>query len=119
MFHKNGFFELCTIAQCLQSFRLLHGRFPTTIAAVKLFLRIARMMEKRKTDLSAKMRFRSGRFFKNNGKWFFNTREGTMEGPFEELTEAENRLNEYIKIMNSGFMPRHSTLQLEPLETEE
>jgi len=42
-----------------------------------------------------------------------------MEGPFEELTVAENRLNEYIKIMNSGFMPRHSTLQLEPLETEE
>jgi len=77
------------------------------------------MTEKRKTDLLEKIRFRSGRFFKNNGKWFFNTREGTIEGPFEELTEAENRLKAYIKIMNSGFMPKYSTLELEPLETEE
>ena len=77
------------------------------------------MTEKRKNDLVAKTRFRSGRFFKNNGKWFFNTREGTIEGPFEELTEAESKLKEYIKIMNSGFMPRHSKLELEPLEIEE
>ncbi len=41
-----------------------------------------------------------------------------MEGPYEELSEAEDRLKEYIKIMNSGFMPRHSTLELEPLEIE-
>jgi hypothetical protein len=77
------------------------------------------MTEKRKTDLLAKTRFRSGRFFKDNGKWFFNTREGTMEGPYEELAEAESRLKEYIKIMNSGFMPRYSKLELEPLEATE
>jgi len=77
------------------------------------------MTEKRKTDLVAKTRYRSGRFFKNNGKWFFNTREGTLEGPFEELTDAENKLKEYIKIMNSGFMPKDSKLELEPLEAEE
>jgi len=41
-----------------------------------------------------------------------------MEGPYEELSEAENRLKEYIKIMNSGFMPKHSTLELEPLQLE-
>ncbi len=41
-----------------------------------------------------------------------------MEGPFEELTEAENKLKEYIKIMNSGFIPRYSRLELEPLKTE-
>jgi hypothetical protein len=84
-----------------------------------LALRIDQMMEKRKTDLVAKIRFRSSRFFKHNGKWFFNTREGTMEGPFEKLPEAENKLEEYIKIMNSGFMPRYSKLELEPLATEE
>ena len=77
------------------------------------------MTDKRKTDLLSQTRFRSGRFFKDNGKWFFNTREGTMEGPYEELSEAEDRLKEYIKIMNSGFMPKYSTLKLEPLETEE
>lgn len=42
-----------------------------------------------------------------------------MEGPYEELAVAESRLKEYIKIMNSGFMPKHSTLELEPLEIEE
>lgn len=77
------------------------------------------MTEKRKTDLLPQIRFRSGRFFKNNGKWFFNTREGTMEGPFGELVDAESRLKEYINIMNSGFMPGDSKLELEPLETQE
>jgi hypothetical protein len=42
-----------------------------------------------------------------------------MEGPFGELTDAESRLKEYIKIMNSGFMPGDSKLELEPLETQE
>lgn len=76
------------------------------------------MAEKRKTDSVAKTRFRSGRFFRNNGKWFFNTREGPIEGPFEKMTEAENKLKEHIKIMNSGFMPRNSKLELKPRETE-
>jgi len=76
------------------------------------------MTEKRKTDVLPQIRFRSRRFFKDNGKWFFNTREGTMEGPYAELSEAEDRLKEYIRIMNSGFMPKHSTLELEPLEIE-
>jgi hypothetical protein len=42
-----------------------------------------------------------------------------MEGPFGELTEAESRLKEYIRIMNSGFMPTYSKLELEPFEAEE
>ena len=42
-----------------------------------------------------------------------------MEGPFSELQDAENRLNEYIKIMNSGFMPDDSELNLEPLAKTE
>jgi hypothetical protein len=74
------------------------------------------MTEKRKTDLTPQTRFRANRFFKDGGKWYFNTREGTMEGPFEELKEAENKLSEYIKIMNSGFMPRDSRLELTPLD---
>ena len=77
------------------------------------------MTEKRKTDFKPQTRFRSGRFFKDGEKWYFNTREGTLEGPFEERTEAEDRLKEYVRIMNSGFMPRDSELELEPLEIEE
>jgi hypothetical protein len=55
----------------------------------------------------------------DGGKWYFNTREGTLEGPFEERTEAKDRLKEYVRIMNSGFMPRDSKLELEVLEIEE
>jgi hypothetical protein len=77
------------------------------------------MKEARKTDAELRSWFRSGRFFRDGGKWYFNTREGTIEGPFEERTEAEDRLKEYIKIMNSGFMPRDSKLELEVLEIEE
>lgn len=72
------------------------------------------MTDVRKTDITPRSWFRTSRFFKNDGKWFFNTREGTMEGPYWELTEAENKLQEYIKIMNSGFMPKDSMLSLEP-----
>jgi hypothetical protein len=48
--------------------------------------------------------FRADRFFKDGGKWFFYTREGTFEGPFELRREAEDRLAEYIRILNSGFI---------------
>ena len=73
------------------------------------------MTDVRKTDKELRAWFRSSRFFKQEGKWFFYTREGTMEGPFSELQDAEARLNEYIKILNSGFMPEDSKLGLEPL----
>ena len=76
------------------------------------------MKEGRKTDAVLRSWFRSGRFFKDGGKWYFNTREGTVEGPFEERTEGETRLIEYIRIMNSGFMPKDSKLALDPLEIE-
>jgi len=76
------------------------------------------MKERRDTDSELRSWFRSGRFFQEGGKWYFNTREETLEGPFEERTEAEDRLKEYINIMNSGFMPRESKLALEPLEIE-
>ena len=72
------------------------------------------MTEVRKSDKESRAWFRSSRFIQEEGKWFFYTREGTMEGPFSELQDAENRLREYIKIMNSGFMPDDSELNLEP-----
>lgn len=77
------------------------------------------MSEKRKTDLSPQTRFRSRRFFKEGETWYFNTREGKIVGPFGELAEAESRLREYIKIMNSGFMPEDSKLELEPVVTRD
>jgi hypothetical protein len=79
---------------------------------------LGKTMDKRKTDREHRSRFRSSRFFKDDGKWFFSTREGTIEGPFWELKEAENKLADYIKIMNSGFMPKNSTLELTPMDEE-
>jgi hypothetical protein len=73
------------------------------------------MTETRKSDKESRAWFRSSRFFQEEGKWFFYTREGTMEGPFSELQDAEKRLEEYVKIMNSGFMPDDSKLNLEPI----
>ena len=80
---------------------------------------IERVTEKRKTDCKTQTRFRSARFFKDGGKWYFTTREGTMEGPFGELADAEKRLKEYVKIMNSGFLPGDSKLEMKPFEMEE
>ena len=42
-----------------------------------------------------------------------------MEGPFGELADAEKRLKEYVKIMNSGFLPGDSKLEMKPFEMEE
>jgi hypothetical protein len=77
---------------------------------------MSQTMDKRRSDREHRPRFRTSRFFKNDGKWFFSTREGTVEGPFWEMGEAETKLADYIKIMNSGFMPKNSTLELTPLE---
>lgn len=72
------------------------------------------MVDVRRTDNEPKKWFRSSRFFKEDDKWFFYSREGTIEGPFKDLEYAEQRLKEYIKIMKSGFMPEDSELNLEP-----
>jgi len=74
------------------------------------------MSDVRRSDKEHRKWFRSSRFFKEGGKWYFYTREGTMEGPFADLEHAEDRLRDYVKIMNSGFMPRDSKLHLEPLK---
>jgi hypothetical protein len=76
------------------------------------------MSERRRTDKETVSRFRSRRFILDNGKWYFNTREGTVEGPFGELKDAETRLAEYIKIANSGFMSSGRQLELEPIEKD-
>ncbi|MCH8499358.1 MAG: DUF6316 family protein [Marinobacter sp.] len=41
--------------------------------------------------------FRSDRFAQVNGEWFFQTREGTFEGPFGSLQEASNALQYYLR----------------------
>jgi len=69
--------------------------------------------DRRIDDSDAYSKFRPSRFSKDGGKWYFATREGTLEGPFELKSAAEERLTTYIKIMASGFMPRNSTLSIQ------
>lgn len=78
------------------------------------------MSNTRSSDTKPYNAFRADRFFKDGGKWYFCTREGTFEGPFELRSEAEERLAKYIGILNSGFMPSDCELSratLVPLDS--
>lgn len=74
------------------------------------------MDTQRNTDTQAYSKYRPSRFIKADGKWYFATREGTMEGPFELRLQAERNLDSYIKIMLSGFASRNCQLSVHPLE---
>jgi len=58
--------------------------------------------------------FRPSRFFQDGCKWFFYTREGTIEGPFERKRDAENRLTDYVKVMVSGMLSETEHYSMEP-----
>jgi hypothetical protein len=74
------------------------------------------MKNQRKTDTEAYRKFRPSRFIKDDGKWYFSTREATVEGPFGSRSEAESKLATYLKLIASGFMPRDTSLNLHPLD---
>ena len=44
-----------------------------------------------------KARFRSDRFFCEEGKWYFSTRENTIKGPYESREDAEAELMLYLR----------------------
>lgn len=55
------------------------------------------------------------------GKWFYQTREGTTEGPFETREAAQFSLDGYLLIAGSKAFDQHSldtinSLSLEPLD---
>lgn len=51
----------------------------------------------RQDDNDKKTWFRSQRFFTEGSNWYFTTREGTVEGPFESRDEAEQELMMYLR----------------------
>ena len=71
------------------------------------------MEAKREDDLEMKVRFRTDRMINHNGKWYFCTREGTVQGPFEDKFEANYELKIYLDAMAAGLA---GELSLEPLE---
>ncbi|MEH6584255.1 MAG: DUF6316 family protein [Halioglobus sp.] len=40
--------------------------------------------------------YRSDRMMETAGQWYFLTREGSIEGPFEDYHDAEEALDSYI-----------------------
>jgi hypothetical protein len=48
--------------------------------------------------------FRTDRIAQDGGKWFFHTREGTIEGPFECRMSAVNQLEMYVRLAINDFL---------------
>jgi hypothetical protein len=46
---------------------------------------------------TTKTYFRSDRFFVEGGKWYFTTRENSIEGPFDSKEDAEQELMLYVR----------------------
>lgn len=53
---------------------------------------------KRETDHNQKVYFRSDRFHRSNGYWYFLTRGGINVGPFETKQRAEAELANYLGV---------------------
>ena len=75
------------------------------------------MSDRRKGEADAGPRFRTDRFIHNGEKWYYETREGTTEGPFRTRPEAEEHLRNYVKLLSSGWWnDEASGLALEPVK---
>ena len=59
----------------------------------------------RKDDFGTQSHFQSNRFTEEDGKWYFYTREGNVEGPCDSMAEAVTCLERYIRTMNSELLP--------------
>ena len=71
------------------------------------------MAKKRKADRKTLPRFRSERFVEDGGRWFFYTREGSLEGPYQDMLEASLRLEKYLSVLDSGLLPEEGKFSLE------
>lgn len=73
------------------------------------------MSTHRKKDRStARCYFRSDRLTEEGGKWYFSTREGTMEGPYRDKFKALEGLQAYITIVQLHLVDDELTLEAAP-----
>ena len=71
------------------------------------------MAHKRKSDLKVKAWYRTDRMLEHDGKWFFHTREKTIEGPFNSERDAASQLALYISLQHSGLLPEEEKLTVD------
>lgn len=58
--------------------------------------------------------YRSNRMYREDGDWFFKTREGETVGPFQEELEASTQLEIYIRLISSGLLATEEGLRSAP-----
>ena len=56
-------------------------------------------MDSRSSDDRRGTWFRTQRFFSEGSRWYFSTREQTIEGPFVSRNDAEQELMIYLRNM--------------------
>ena len=66
------------------------------------------MSTQRALDRKPATHFRSDRVSAVNGKFFFATREGTLEGPYFTRADAERQIGLYIHRMQQALAIRES-----------
>ncbi|MCB1842850.1 MAG: hypothetical protein KDI09_07800 [Halioglobus sp.] len=56
--------------------------------------------------------YRSERLQQDGGRWYFSTREGTLEGPYSDRLSAREAMERYVTIMNLQLIEPESKLSL-------
>lgn len=57
------------------------------------------MLSQRNVDHNPGTHYRSERVSAVNGQYFFSTREGTLEGPYNNRKDAEQEIAFYIRLL--------------------
>ena len=71
------------------------------------------MAIRRKTDVpQSRAWYRSERLVQEGGQWYFHTREGTLEGPFDCQIKAADQLAIYVSLAQSGLLPSQEQVAL-------
>ncbi len=69
------------------------------------------MGTRRKTDAPiSRSWFRTDRIVQDGGKWFFTTREGAIEGPFDSRMDAVQQLEVYVRLAQHDMLSEADAL---------
>lgn len=63
-------------------------------------------------DPISRTRFRTDRMVEDGGRWYFLTREKTIEGPFDCRADAIDQLEVYINLAVNGMLVSPSAYAL-------
>ncbi len=74
--------------------------------------REAVVTKRRDNDPGVSTYYRTDRFFQEGNKWYFATREGSIEGPFDDQRDAQERLDTFVSVSRSGLIEEESELSL-------